>query len=269
MATLDQLAEAQRVEQARVSAEAARAALVLWLSTYQPGDSQRWRTLIAAFRALLTGFRGRSSRSAVAYYMVARGVARVPGLHVPTMAPDARPDLVEATLQIAGARAYGRSLSSGMTVEQARRNAGVQLAGAASRIALDAGRQTILGAVDEDPEAIGWARITDKDPCAFCSMLASRGPSYLSEETASFKAHSHCACIAAPVFSRDEAWLGHSKDLYEQWKRETAGESGKDALRVWRRYWDNRDKPEGGRRGSVPSRQAVAAGRPGQGHADA
>lgn len=245
MATQTQLAEAYRAEQARVSAEATRDVLTLWLATYEPGNSQVWRRLIDALRALISGFRGRSSRAAVAYYLNARSHARAPGLLVPKMAPDAPAELVEVTAQVTGARAYGRSLSSGMTVEQARRNAGVQLSGAASRIALDAGRQTILDAVDEDREAVGWIRITDAKPCAFCSMLASRGPVY-QEDTASFQAHAHCACIAAPVFSRDEAWLGHSEDLYQQWKKVTAGESGKDALRAWRRYWDNRDEPSGG-----------------------
>lgn len=245
MATQTQLAERYRAEQARLSAEVTRDVLALWLATYEPGNSQVWRRLLDALHVLISGFRGRSSRAAVNYYLNARSLAKAPGLLVPKMAPDAPAELVEVTAQVTGARAYGRSLSSGMTADQARRNAGVQLSGAASRIALDAGRQTILDAVDEDREAIGWIRITDAKPCAFCSMLASRGPSYLSQETASFQAHAHCACIAAPVFSRDEAWLGHSEDLYQQWKTVTAGESGKDALRAWRRHWEGRDRPSG------------------------
>lgn len=244
MATQTQLAEEYRAEQARLSAEVTRDVVVLWLATYEPGNSQVWRRLLDALRVLISGFRGRSSRAAVNYYLNARSQARAPGLLVPKMAPDPPAELVEVTAQVTGARAYGRSLTSGMTVEQARRNAGVQLSGAASRIVLDAGRQTILDAVDEDREAIGWIRITDAKPCAFCAMLASRGPVY-QEDTASFQAHPHCACIAAPVFSRHEAWLGHSEDLYQQWKKVTAGESGKDALRAWRRHWEGRDQPSG------------------------
>jgi hypothetical protein len=241
VATQTQLAEAQRVEQARLSAEVTRDVLALWLATYEPRSPGVWRALVAALLALVGRFRRESSRAAVAYYLESRGEARAPGLHVPRLAPDAPPGLIEATAQITGARTYGRALTADVPEQQARQNAGVQLAGNMARIALDAGRQTILDAIDDDREAIGWARITDANPCAFCSMLASRGPVYRSEQTASFQSHAHCSCVAAVVWSRDEAWLGHSKDLYEQWQRVTAGESGDGARRAWRRYWDNRD----------------------------
>ncbi len=240
MATQDQLAEAYRVEQARLSAEATRAVLELWLAMYEPGNSQVWRAFLVALTTLINALRGRSSQSAVIYYLESRRSARAPRSFAPRVAPAPLLELIEATAQVTGPRAYGRSISAGMLQEQARRNAGVQIAGAASRIVLDAGRQTILDAVEEDREAIGWIRITDATPCAFCAMLSGRGPVF-SEGTASFQAHAHCACIAAPVWSRDEAWLGHSEDLYQQWKVVTEGESGPDALRAWRRYWNNRE----------------------------
>lgn len=241
MASQNQLAEEQRVEQAAISAETTQRVLALWLATYEPGNSQVWQAIVEALQALVSLFRGRSARSAANYFLATREAAGVSGLHVPRLAPEAPRELVEATARITGAHAYGRALTGGVPVEQARRTAGVQVAGAVSRIALDGGRKTIINAVDDDREAIGWARVGDANPCAFCSMLISRGPVY-SEETAKFQAHPHCACIAAPVWSRDEAWLGHSKDLYKQWKTATAGHSGKDAIRAWRRYWEGRDE---------------------------
>jgi hypothetical protein len=244
VATQTQLAEDYRVEQARLSAEVTRGVLALWLATYEPGSPSVWRALVAGLTALVNRFRNRSSRQAVTYYLESRSAARAPGLFVPRMVLEPPPALIEATAQITGARSYGRSLTARMPETQAIQNSGVQIAGAMSRITLDAGRQTVMDAVEEDREAIGWIRITDADPCAFCAMLASRGPVF-SEDTADFQAHAHCACIAAAVWSRDEAWLGHSEDLYQQWKRETAGESGKDAIRAWRRYWNNRDKTGG------------------------
>lgn len=250
MATQTQLAEAYRVEQARLSAEATRDVLALWLASYEPGNSSVWRALIAALTALVGRFRSQSSRSAISYYMESRSTARTPGLFVPRPAPEPPRELIEATAQITGARAYGRSLTANLAETRALQNSGVQVAGAMARITLDAGRQTVLDAVEEDREAIGWIRITDASPCAFCAMLASRGPVF-SEDTVAFQAHAHCACIGAPVWSRDEAWLGHSEDLYQQWKRETAGESGKDAIRAWRRYWSGRDKSEGEASGSA------------------
>lgn len=244
MATQTQLAEAQRREQARISAEVTREVLALWLATYEPGNQSAWQGLVAALRYLLGVWRQRSSQSAADYYARARWEAGVrTAVIIPRPAPPVAPELVEATAQITGARAYGRALSSGASEQVARRRAGTLIAGNAARIALDAGRETILATVREDREAIGWARLTDADPCAFCAMLASRGPTYRSRETASFQAHAHCACIATPVWDRREAWLGHSRDLYEQWREVTEGQSGKAAFRAWRRYWEHRNDP--------------------------
>lgn len=240
MATQNQLAEAYRVDQARLSAQVTRDVLALWLASYEPGNAAAWRALLAALEALVARFRRQASQSAISYYMESRGEAGVRGLYVPRAAPEAPRELVETTAQVTGPRVYGRGVSAGVPETQARQNAGVLVAGNMARIVLDAGRQTILDAVEEDREAIGWARIGDANPCAFCAMLISRGPVF-SEETAKFQAHPHCACIAAPVWSRDEAWLGHSRDLYEQWKRITKGLSGAEARRAWRRYWEHRD----------------------------
>mgnify|MGYP007126047937 CR=1 FL=1 len=239
----NQLAEQHRAAQARLAAQATREVLRLWLDAYQPREPSVWRALIAALVALISSLRRESSRLATGYYIESRAEARVPGFFVPSPAPEAPREWIEETARIAGARTYGRALSADVPERQARQNAGVAVAGSMERIVLDAGRRTILDAVEEDREAIGWARITDANPCAFCAMLASRGPVY-SEATARFEAHPHCACVAAPVWSRDEAWLGHSRDLYEQWRRVTAGYSGAEARRVWRRYWEGRDKSE-------------------------
>lgn len=119
--------------------------------------------------------------------------------------------------------------------------------GAVTKMALDPARETVIQSVKQDPAAIGWARITDGDPCAFCAMLASRGPVYKSEQQAGFEAHDHCKCSAAPFFSKDDAALLSSKHLYDEWKRVTHGHSGRGAIRAWRDYWDH-----GGRQENVP-----------------
>jgi len=143
-------------------------------------------------------------------------------------------------LDATGIAAFKRAISLGRSPEEALQIAGVTLSGSISRLVLSGGRDAILGNVRKDRQAVGWARLTDKDPCAWCSMLASRGPVYRSRHTAEFAAHDHCACMPIAAWSRDEAWLQHSRDLYEQWQQVTAGHSGADARKEWRRYWDNR-----------------------------
>lgn len=158
----------------------------------------------------------------------------------PEPAPVVADDVIGRNLDQTGLGAFLHGMRAGQSVETARKNAAAQLSGAASKLVLDAGRDTIQQAVRDDAEAIGWARVTDAKPCSFCAMLASRGPVYKSRQSAGFQAHNHCACVPAPVFSEDEAWLGHASDLYEQWQQVTAGKSGTDAMIAWRRHWEGR-----------------------------
>jgi len=51
---------------------------------------------------------------------------------------------------------------------------------------------------------------------------------------------SNCRCVAAPVFSKEDAQALLDNGLYQEWKRVTRGYSGKDALNAWRRYWDQK-----------------------------
>lgn len=97
-----------------------------------------------------------------------------------------------------------------------------------------------------------WARVlTGVENCAFCVMLASRGPSYGSQDTALGlglwhrvgQYHDHCDCLAVPVFSR-KSWPG--KTQYEAahtvWRNATAGSHGKDMLKALTAYLQQADR---------------------------
>lgn len=60
-------------------------------------------------------------------------------------------------------------------------------------------RETVRQSSLEDPRARGWMRVGGGG-CDFCQMLIGRGEVY-TEETATFEAHDHCSCSAAPAFS--------------------------------------------------------------------
>lgn len=166
------------------------------------------------------------------------------------------PELIDVTARITGPGAYDRSRRAGRTHEQAKRNAGVQLAGSMTRMVNNGGRQAITDAVEADPDAVGWMRVTDADPCSWCAMMASRGAVYTNAESAgrakndrfvgegAFKWHDHCGCQAVPVWNEDDPRLEHADALYEQWTHATQGHSGKAAVNAWRRYWENRDQKE-------------------------
>ncbi|WP_418345263.1 hypothetical protein [Rhodococcus pyridinivorans] len=87
---------------------------------------------------------------------------------------------------------------------------------------------------------IGWARIlTGRESCGFCAMLASRGPVYRSQATASSTAagrafHRNCDCIARAIF-KGRDWEG--REEYERlekiWITSTVNHSGADARKAF------------------------------------
>ena len=118
------------------------------------------------------------------------------------------------------------------------------------RHARDAGREAVVDAARHDPAALGYARrALSQSPCAFCLMLASRGPVYQDASTALLRDgqaepyHDNCACVAVPVFHR-QRWPG--RDEAERLEREWRRAGG--TLADWRRHLaeqrqSERDRP--------------------------
>lgn len=143
------------------------------------------------------------------------------------------------------------------------------------------GRRTILRAVDDDPQVVGWARVEGTEnvgSCGFCAMLISRGPVYKESDYAGLDTddkveaveiyrraeesgddselmalmnrwHPNCDCKVVPVFDRRN-WKGRDEYLrYEQlWVKHTKGLNGKDAVRAFRKaiesgYDEHHDAP--------------------------
>lgn len=63
-------------------------------------------------------------------------------------------------------------------------------------------RDTITTNRKNDPQSVGWRRITTGG-CRFCRLLADRGAVY-RESTVRFAAHPHCHCTAQPVFVEND-----------------------------------------------------------------
>ena len=116
------------------------------------------------------------------------------------------------------------------------------------------GREGVEDATAGDTKALGWVRVPSGDEtCAFCMMLASRGPVfkdglvvtslyYKSRRTALFKGngepyHPHCDCIAVPVFDPNH-WPNRERFVEAQrlWNETTGGKTGRAALNALRRH---------------------------------
>ncbi len=137
-----------------------------------------------------------------------------------------------------------------------------EVEGAMQAATADAGIGELFAAMRADGAAKGWARITRPTACSFCRMLAARGPVYLTEESANFRAHvvkdgrgGTCQCTAEP-------WIGPSYEptalvradvkLWDQITDE--GFKGADARNEFRR------RVEG--RADGPRRQRGKKGKP-------
>lgn len=110
------------------------------------------------------------------------------------------------------------------------------LEGAARRLAQQPARSTLERAIDEDPDAVAWIRITDGDPCGFCALLAGRGAVYLTRESALYVEgtrdpyHDRCDCTVMPRFRDDLSPLPRlNQEMQDLWYSGPAYFSNTDA----------------------------------------
>lgn len=252
----EQLANQYRLQQQLLAAVFVRELLQLIHAVFDvanPGVS--WRALRVAVRSLVRERRQRSAELAAPYYNRTRLAERLDPIRSAPPVPLDEERLIK-TLDATGIAVFDKAGRLGASPEQARDRMAVTLTGSTSNLVLEGGRSVIEATILEDEDAIGWLRVTDADPCSWCAMLASRGAVYKSAKTAGgdansrfkgsgeFKFHDHDGCHAIPVYDHDHPFLQRAEDLYDQWQQVTAGESGKNAINAWRRYWDSRPQAE-------------------------
>lgn len=133
-------------------------------------------------------------------------------------------------------------------MDKAARNAAYKAANKASRLATEPGQEQLNDQMERDDLAVRYQRITGPNPCAFCALLASRGPIYKDEKSASFKPHDNCGCSAIPVFSdtpvaspRDQFFqdnYGTAQQQADKTRKRAPNKGGtsNDGLNNWRRW---------------------------------
>lgn len=135
--------------------------------------------------------------------------------------------------------------------QQAAYDAARQLfLGAFHEAVLAGGRKTVEKTARKDPRALGWRRVSDGHPCAFCAMLVTRGPAYLSGETAGIgkKFHAHCGCTVEPVYNdwkpteQEQQWIDQYYNAAESLPDKTPRTAG-DILPLMRKQGGFRDSP--------------------------
>jgi len=250
------LTERHRNDQLAVRARVLRNLLRLWRAVDPLNLSATINPFAQAAAALVENGNRQSASLAADYYRAFRAAEGARGALALVIGEGLDLDAIAEALRAAGLSGISDARRRGDSTPQAARNGFVRVAGSASRLTLDGGRRTIREAVQSDPVAIGWQRVTDGNPCAFCAMLASRGAVYLSERSAteivgrsgrprgarqigeSF--HDNCGCGVEPVFDRDSALPPRSEEFQTLWRQATAGLHGRDAVNAFRRAIEGR-----------------------------
>jgi hypothetical protein len=187
--------------------------------------------LSVAVAALVHQYGRASAALAVHYYEERRLEAGVTGKFTPVPADPASADAVDEAVRWATRDLWSRQPD----VTAARRS----VQAVSEKLALDTGRDTVIGAVHADRKARGWARVTEPGACYFCAMLATRGMAYRSEKTADFRSHDHCRCHAEPVFTAYEP-SAQIREWQALWHGSTRGHSGKAAIKAFRQEYEGR-----------------------------
>lgn len=207
------LTEQHRQAQLAIRAQALRDFSALW--PMWTGDEQSFQAFVAAVVVLVRAYRQTSVAAAAAYFDAFRIAASIEGSAAPALAAAIDEAQVMASLYVTGRDGLRSALKAGQSASEAKATVFVRTSGAVSRHIVNGGRQTLIDSVQNDPKALGWARITDGDPCYFCLTLASRGAVYKTETTADFRAHDHCGCTVMPVYKGTEIpGLQTWRDIY-------------------------------------------------------
>ncbi|MBT2502986.1 hypothetical protein [Curtobacterium sp. ISL-83] len=201
------LTEANGLLQIRLAARAAGIGLSLWRELDPRNIDRSAIRWLAANTALASDFYTQSATTTATYidrYRNAEGV----GDTGPVVRPSFDAALTAQTLLIAGPFRVKNLVGSGMTGSQALAAARGGYAGMLRRQVMMGGRETIDLTAAQDEQAVGWRRVSDGHPCAFCAMLCSRGPVYRSRAQAGddpvagegMRFHPHCGCHAELVY---------------------------------------------------------------------
>lgn len=235
-----------RRTQALLAARMVQQILRVWRDLMNPAKvDATWPAVRSALMPIVQQARTQSALLARAAYMEERQAAGIPDdLFRPPEPPELDLQRLVASLDVTGPVEFKRAIAAGKSPQQAMEAAAVRMAGSTQYLALEGGRNVMRLAIERDERATGWSRVTDNDPCAWCAMLASRGPVYKSAKTAGDPRqggnsyHDACACVAVPAFTLDEPFVGAAEKLYEDWRRVTRGSGGRDAVNAFRRWWE-------------------------------
>lgn len=226
------VATSGRAVQAAISAAAMRDAVTVWPLLDAKRLSDTFPGWLRAMILIARNYHAQSARVAAAAYRSLRSA------HTLSPSPESLIKTAFTPNDEWLTKAFGFSGPGMLSRDTARPNTALTTTlGTVSRIAQDGGRDTTIRTVQADPVAVGWYRLTDGHPCAWCALLASRGIAYKSERSAGFQAHNQCGCTAVPAFSRDHELPELNTTALDVYYAAIQGVPNKDRLPAFRKAW--------------------------------
>lgn len=247
------LTQQQYASQLRIRALALRDFIRLW--PIWEGDEKSFREMATAAVVLVKAYQQLSGELGASYFDAFR-LAEDPGGYAKSwmadpMTAEAEDKLIGSLFET-GQYSLQRSLDAGKSPTSARETALTNVSGVITNRVLDGGRGAIMRSTANDNRVENWARVTDSKPCAFCALLSSRGPVYISEFTADFQAHGHCSCTAEPGYEGTE-WPGRSREFHDFYneailqarENNELGKGKNYLLNAFRRAYEKKYKRDG------------------------
>lgn len=196
------LTEAHRKQQILLSTRPMAKARLIYGGVLDVADLDRSSALWIEMtrQAVLDGYL--DSVTLAAAYMDRFGMAEV-GQSPQIVTPGMDMSAVETDLRINGPVAIKKKISQGIPPDEAKRQAMTRLLQTVQQQVLAGGRDLIDKTVRYSGRDSRYRRVTDGKPCAFCAMLAGRGPVY-TEESVDFRSHKGCGCSGEQVYG---AWV--------------------------------------------------------------
>lgn len=208
---------------------------------------------IEAVTAIVTRYSEVSATLAADFYDVERDAADVPGSFTVPLADPPPAEQTSASLRWATKDLWPREGADASAAQLEPLDVRLDEAfgkaeGAVDRLVLNAGRDTVRQATQQDRQAVAYARVAALGACSFCKLMASRGSIYATAETAGrdandlfsgdasvVKFHNNCHCGIVPVFRGQRFELSPHAAEWDRIYREYAQGHPGDQLRLFRR----------------------------------
>lgn len=189
------LTEAHRLRQLQLRALTGRDLARLW-QVLDPEDiSATWARAEPGFVSIVQARQPLSAGLSGRYFSEFHAAEAAQGTSGVRLAARVTADDIVPNLRLLGPAV----VRNGGTMDVAFSN----IEGEIARQVLNGGRSTLTASIESTRYCLGYVRVSDGSPCAFCAMLIGRGPVY-GPSASHFDAHRKCGCTAEPVYRYDQ-----------------------------------------------------------------